>query len=109
MLFDQKTGTNLLQWPVEEVESLRLSSDEYAEVVVTPGSIVPLNITQATQVLSIAFSKLSYYLIFCFFVLRLFLKPINFLFVIKLFVSTLSFPNFFFCSWTYLLNLRLNH
>ena len=61
VLFDNKTRANLLQWPVEEVESLRLSSDEYEEVVVTPGSVVPLNISQATQVLSIAFSKLTYY------------------------------------------------
>lgn len=50
VLFDKKTRTNLLLWPIEEVESLRLSSDEYEGVVVKPGSIVPLNISQATQV-----------------------------------------------------------
>ncbi|XP_004499664.2 beta-fructofuranosidase, soluble isoenzyme I-like [Cicer arietinum] len=49
VLLDQKTGTNLLLWPVEEIESLRLSSDEYEGVVLKPGSVVPLNITQATQ------------------------------------------------------------
>lgn len=49
-MFDKKTGTNLLQWPVEEVESLRLSSVEFEEVVVTPGSVVPLDIGPATQV-----------------------------------------------------------
>ncbi|TKY49856.1 Beta-fructofuranosidase, soluble isoenzyme I [Spatholobus suberectus] len=49
VLFDNKTGTNLLLWPVEEVESLRLSSDEFEEVVVKPGSVVPLNISLATQ------------------------------------------------------------
>ncbi|CAJ2638561.1 unnamed protein product [Trifolium pratense] len=49
VLFDNKTGTNLLLWPVEEIESLRLSSDEYEEIVVEPGSVVPLNISQATQ------------------------------------------------------------
>ncbi|KAK7401441.1 hypothetical protein VNO78_12928 [Psophocarpus tetragonolobus] len=49
VLLDNKTGTNLLMWPVEEVESLRLSSDEFEGVVVKPGSIVPLNITSATQ------------------------------------------------------------
>ncbi|KOM24937.1 hypothetical protein LR48_Vigan27s000700 [Vigna angularis] len=47
--FDNKTGTNLLLWPVEEVESLRLSSDEFEGVVVKPGSVVPLNISLATQ------------------------------------------------------------
>ncbi|XP_027368885.1 beta-fructofuranosidase, soluble isoenzyme I-like [Abrus precatorius] len=49
VLFDNKTGTNLLQWPVEEVESLRLSSAEFEGVVVKPGSVVPLNISLATQ------------------------------------------------------------
>ncbi|KAK2439818.1 acid beta-fructofuranosidase [Trifolium repens] len=49
VLFDNKTGTNLLLWPVEEIESLRLSSDEYEEIVIEPGSVVPLNISQATQ------------------------------------------------------------
>ncbi|KAL2641091.1 hypothetical protein AAZV13_06G271500 [Glycine max] len=49
VLFDSKTGTNLLLWPVEEVESLRLSSDEFEGVVVKPGSVVPLNISLATQ------------------------------------------------------------
>ncbi|XP_059629444.1 beta-fructofuranosidase, soluble isoenzyme I-like [Cornus florida] len=49
VLFDNKTGTNLLHWPVEEVESLRLNSTEFNEVEVEPGSVVPLNITSATQ------------------------------------------------------------
>ncbi|XP_057453793.1 beta-fructofuranosidase, soluble isoenzyme I-like isoform X2 [Lotus japonicus] len=49
VLFDNKTGTNLLLWPVEEIESLRLSSVEFEGVLVEPGSVVPLNITQATQ------------------------------------------------------------
>lgn len=49
VLFDNKTGSNLLLWPVEEVETLRLSSDEFEGVVVKPGSVVPLNITLATQ------------------------------------------------------------
>ncbi|KAK7334499.1 hypothetical protein VNO80_26256 [Phaseolus coccineus] len=49
VLFDNKTGTNLLLWPVEEVESLRLSSDEFEGMVVKPGSVVPLNISLATQ------------------------------------------------------------
>ncbi|XP_012090431.2 acid beta-fructofuranosidase 1, vacuolar [Jatropha curcas] len=49
VLFDNKTGTNLLQWPVEEIESLRLNSTDFEEIVVGPGSIVPLEIGVATQ------------------------------------------------------------
>ncbi|XP_060958641.1 acid beta-fructofuranosidase 1, vacuolar-like isoform X2 [Cannabis sativa] len=49
VLFDAKTGTNLLQWPVEEIESLRLSSSEFTDVVVEPGSVVPLDIGSTTQ------------------------------------------------------------
>ncbi|KAG5558384.1 hypothetical protein RHGRI_008341 [Rhododendron griersonianum] len=44
-----KTGTNVLQWPVEEVEELRLNATEYQGVELEPGSVVPLNITSATQ------------------------------------------------------------
>ncbi|XP_057457011.1 beta-fructofuranosidase, soluble isoenzyme I-like isoform X2 [Lotus japonicus] len=49
VVFDQKTGTNLLQWPVEEVESLRLSNAIFEGIVVKPGSVVPLDIGPATQ------------------------------------------------------------
>nr|XP_023877030.1 acid beta-fructofuranosidase 1, vacuolar-like [Quercus suber]POE80368.1 beta-fructofuranosidase, soluble isoenzyme i [Quercus suber] len=49
VLFDNKTGTNILQWPVEEVESLRLNSTDFEGVVVKPGSVVELNIGTATQ------------------------------------------------------------
>jgi len=49
-VFDKKTRTHLLQWPVEEIESLRLRSYEFEEVVVKPGSVVPLDIGSATQV-----------------------------------------------------------
>ncbi|XLR04132.1 hypothetical protein S83_070330, partial [Arachis hypogaea] len=52
-LYDKKTGTNLLQWPVEEIESLRLSSDEFKELLVKPGTVVPLHIGPATQDFSI--------------------------------------------------------
>lgn len=50
VLYDNKTGTNLLQWPVEEVESLRLNSTMFKEVLVEPGSVVPLDIGTTTQV-----------------------------------------------------------
>ncbi|KAJ1426513.1 Glycosyl hydrolase family 32, N-terminal [Sesbania bispinosa] len=49
VVFDKKTETNVLQWPVEEVESLRLSSAEFEGIVVKPGSVVPLEIGPATQ------------------------------------------------------------
>jgi len=47
---DEKTGSNLLQWPVAEVESLRLGSDEFENLKVEPGSVVPLEIGTAAQV-----------------------------------------------------------
>lgn len=50
MVLDKKTGTNLLQWPVEEVESLRLTSSEFKDVQVKPGSVVSLDVGTATQV-----------------------------------------------------------
>lgn len=56
VLFDNKTGTNILQWPVEEIESLRLRSNNFTEVVVEPGTVVPLDVGTATQVVSIIFS-----------------------------------------------------
>ncbi|KAJ4712823.1 acid beta-fructofuranosidase-like [Melia azedarach] len=49
VLFDPKTGSNLLQWPVEEVDSLRLTSKEFEGVEVKPGSVVPLDVGPATQ------------------------------------------------------------
>ncbi|XP_031268114.1 acid beta-fructofuranosidase 1, vacuolar-like [Pistacia vera] len=49
VFFDNKTGTNILQWPVEEIESLRYNSKEFEKIVIEPGSIVPLDIGTATQ------------------------------------------------------------
>ncbi|KAG2715649.1 hypothetical protein I3760_03G087700 [Carya illinoinensis] len=49
VLYDNNTGTNILQWPVEEVESLRLNSTDFDGVVVEPGSVVELDIGTATQ------------------------------------------------------------
>lgn len=50
MLFDQKTGSNLLQWPVEEIEKLRLNMNNFDRVQVKAGSVVPLDVGTATQV-----------------------------------------------------------
>ncbi|KAK1261917.1 Beta-fructofuranosidase, soluble isoenzyme I [Acorus gramineus] len=47
--FDQKTKTNLLQWPVEEVETLRTDAKDFSDVKVHPGSVVPLDVGTATQ------------------------------------------------------------
>ncbi|KAL9249363.1 Acid beta-fructofuranosidase-like protein [Drosera capensis] len=46
---DQKTGTNLLNWPVEEVESLRMSHKDFLSITVQAGSIVPLDVGSATE------------------------------------------------------------
>ncbi|ESW29326.1 hypothetical protein PHAVU_002G061200 [Phaseolus vulgaris] len=46
---DKKTGSSLLQWPVAEVERLRLGSDEFENLKVKPGSVVPLQIGTAAQ------------------------------------------------------------
>ncbi|QHO19881.1 hypothetical protein HN873_035984 [Arachis hypogaea] len=46
---DRKTGSNLIQWPVEEVNSLRLRSSEFKDLKAKPGSVVPLQVETATQ------------------------------------------------------------
>lgn len=50
ILFDNKTGTHLLQWPVEEIESLRQRSHAFNNLVIQPGSVVPLEIGSSSQV-----------------------------------------------------------
>lgn len=50
VLFDVKTGSNLLIWPVEEVESLRLTNKTFTGIVVEKGSTVELDIGDANQV-----------------------------------------------------------
>ncbi|KAG2573602.1 beta-fructofuranosidase 1-like [Panicum virgatum] len=49
VLLDTKTGSNLLQWPVVEVENLRMSGKSFAGVALDRGSIVPLDVGKATQ------------------------------------------------------------
>ncbi|XAR71807.1 Beta-fructofuranosidase [Bertholletia excelsa] len=49
VVYDKKTGSNVLQWPVEEVESLRLNKMEFQGVELRPGSTVPLKLTSGTQ------------------------------------------------------------
>ncbi|KAI3705687.1 hypothetical protein L1987_75928 [Smallanthus sonchifolius] len=50
VVLDTKTQSNLIQWPVEETETLRSQDyDEFKDVVLHPGSLVPLEIGSATQ------------------------------------------------------------
>lgn len=49
-MYDKKTGGNILQWPVEEVESLRSDSFEFNDVKLAPGSITPLQVNSPSQV-----------------------------------------------------------
>nr|AAK72493.2 soluble acid invertase bfruct3 [Oryza sativa Japonica Group] len=49
MVFDEKTGTNVLQRPEEEVESWSLFSTNTQGVVFEPGSVVPSHVTGALQ------------------------------------------------------------
>ncbi|KAK6935219.1 Glycosyl hydrolase family 32, N-terminal [Dillenia turbinata] len=49
ILFDKKTGSNVLQWPVVEIESLRARCTKFNKVEIKPGSVLPLKIGKATQ------------------------------------------------------------
>ncbi|XP_034673696.1 acid beta-fructofuranosidase [Vitis riparia] len=49
VVFDKKTGTNILQWPVAEIKSLRKSSKKFDKLEVGPGSVVTLEVEKATQ------------------------------------------------------------
>ncbi|KAE8658492.1 Acid beta-fructofuranosidase [Hibiscus syriacus] len=49
ILFDEKTGTHLLQWPVKETDSLRLKCKEFNQVTIQAGSVIPLDVDSATQ------------------------------------------------------------
>ncbi|KAJ6942402.1 acid invertase [Populus alba x Populus x berolinensis] len=49
VLLDTKTCSNLLQWPVEEVERLRLKGKEFNNIEVKAGSVMPLELDGATQ------------------------------------------------------------
>ncbi|KAK3151931.1 hypothetical protein QOZ80_2AG0098780 [Eleusine coracana subsp. coracana] len=49
VLFDTKTRSNLLQWPVEEVETLRKNATDFSGITIDYGSVFPLNLHRATQ------------------------------------------------------------
>ncbi|KAL8149272.1 hypothetical protein AgCh_006318 [Apium graveolens] len=59
IVFDKETGSNILQWPVEEVESLRSESYDFDKLKLEPGSVLPLNIGSATQLDIVATFKID--------------------------------------------------
>nr|APM87558.1 1-FFT [Taraxacum brevicorniculatum] len=59
VVLDRKTGTHLLHWPVEEIESLRSNVREFNEIELVPGSIIPLDIGMATQLDIVATFKVD--------------------------------------------------
>ncbi|EOA33750.1 hypothetical protein CARUB_v10019944mg [Capsella rubella] len=48
VVLDTKTGNNLILWPVEEIESLRLNSKKY-HMTVGPGTVIPVDVGSASQ------------------------------------------------------------
>lgn len=49
LVLDRKTGTNLLQWPVEEVEKLRTDNHNFSDINISAGSVIPLDVGTADQ------------------------------------------------------------
>ncbi|XP_075505761.1 acid beta-fructofuranosidase 2, vacuolar-like [Primulina tabacum] len=49
ILFDKKTGSNILQWPVKEVEKLRLNKKVFDKVEAKSGSVVHLDVGSTSQ------------------------------------------------------------
>lgn len=49
VLYDMKSGSNLLQWPVKEVETLRMEKKVF-DVEATAAAVVPLDVGPASQV-----------------------------------------------------------
>ena len=49
LALDEKTRTNLIQWPVEEIETLRMNATDLAGITVGAGSITRLPLHQAHQ------------------------------------------------------------
>ncbi|XP_042469784.1 beta-fructofuranosidase 1-like [Zingiber officinale] len=60
VLFDQKTGSSLLQWPVDEVDKLRLTKNNLGSISLAAGSVLPLDVGTATQLDIVAEFALNY-------------------------------------------------
>ncbi|KAK9059232.1 hypothetical protein SSX86_021851 [Deinandra increscens subsp. villosa] len=46
---DPLTGSNLLQWPIEELDKIRSDLNEFDEIKLEPGSLVPLDVGPTSQ------------------------------------------------------------
>ncbi|GKB28878.1 acid beta-fructofuranosidase 2, vacuolar-like protein [Tanacetum coccineum] len=46
---DPTTGSNLIQWPIEELDKLRSNLNEFNEVRIEPGSLILLNVGPTSQ------------------------------------------------------------
>ncbi|XP_044958470.1 sucrose:sucrose 1-fructosyltransferase-like [Hordeum vulgare subsp. vulgare] len=46
---DEMTRTNLLQWPVEEIDVLRYNTTNFNGITIRAGSVIPLHLHQAAQ------------------------------------------------------------
>ncbi|CAI9291296.1 unnamed protein product [Lactuca saligna] len=46
---DPKTGSNLLQWPIEELDKIRSNLKEFNNVKLEPGSLEPLSVGPTSQ------------------------------------------------------------
>nr|BAJ93214.1 predicted protein [Hordeum vulgare subsp. vulgare] len=49
VVLDEKTRTNLIQWPVVEIETLRINSTDLGGTTIDTGSVFPLPLRRATQ------------------------------------------------------------
>lgn len=49
VLFDIKTGSNLLLWPVEELDTLRFAGKNFTNLLLPAGSVKPLEFAGTTQ------------------------------------------------------------
>ncbi|XP_071703159.1 acid beta-fructofuranosidase-like [Rutidosis leptorrhynchoides] len=49
IVLDKKTQSNIIQWPVEEINRLRTNLTVFKDVVLEAGSLMPLNLPAASQ------------------------------------------------------------
>lgn len=54
-MFDTKTGSNIIQWPVEELDKMRSNKKVFNNVEIKAGSVVPLDVGSGTQVCTVYF------------------------------------------------------
>lgn len=49
VFFDNRTRTNLIQWPIQEIESLRMNKTVHKSVKLDAGSVLPIDVGNAAQ------------------------------------------------------------